>query len=166
MANSVCIILNEGAGLVTHGCGGVTVMKRAPDRLVIINDQHDFARRIAAIAERRGLSTRIIPHTLDFVYLMENWLPQIVAVQMAMADRQDVEVLERLENIRFPGHVLLTGDVPVRSLEVAAKVARDHGLRVASVLTRSSSSEKIEGVLRHILGLERAALMYNSGRGG
>ena len=88
---------------------------------------------------------------------MEKWLPQIVAVQMAMADRQDIEVLDHLENIRFPGHVLLTGDVPERSLEVAAKVARDHGLRVVSVLTKSSSSEKIEGVLRHLLGLERAA---------
>lgn len=150
-------MLNEGAGLAIHGCGGFTVMKGALDRLVIVNDHQDFARRIAAIAERRGLSTRVIPHTLDFVYLMENWLPQIVAVQMAMADRQDVEVLEHLENIGFPGHVLLTGDVPERSLEVAAKVARDHGLRVVSVLTKSSSSEKIEGVLRDLLGLERAA---------
>ena len=132
-------------------------MINALDRLLIVNDQQDFSRRIAAIAERLGLSARILSHTLDFTYLMENRSPGIVSVQMAMSGRQDIEVLEYLEHTRFPGPVLLTGNVSERSLEVAAKVARDHGVKVVSVLNRSSSAEIIESMLRQVLSLARAA---------
>jgi hypothetical protein len=127
------------------------------DRLLIVNDQQDFARRIAATAERYSLATRILPHTLDFNFIMRHWRPNIVAVQMAMAGQEDVEVLLSLETARFPGHLLLTGDVSERSLNEAAKVACEHGLRVASVLSRSSSRDKLQSVLRRLKKLEQAA---------
>jgi hypothetical protein len=127
------------------------------DRLLIINDQQDFARRIAATAERYSLATRILPHTLDFNFMMRHWRPNIVAVQMAMAGQEDVEVLLSLERVGFPGHLVLTGDVSERSLNEAAKVASDHGLRIASVLARSASQDKLESVIRFLKQLEQAA---------
>jgi CheY-like chemotaxis protein len=126
-------------------------------RLLIIDDQQDFARLVGAIAERLGFTTRILQHTLDFEYVMQHWHPDVVAIQMAMPDQQEIEVLEYLETARFPGRLLLTGDVATNALEDAAKVARENGLTVASVLTMSSSNDQIEGALKPLLDLEHAA---------
>ena len=50
-------------------------------RLLIIDDQRDFARLVGAVAERLGFTTRILQHTLDFEYVMQNWDPDVVAIQ-------------------------------------------------------------------------------------
>jgi hypothetical protein len=76
---------------------------------------------------------------------------------MAMPDQQELEVLEYLEKARFPGRLLMTGDVKVNALEDAAKVARENGLAVASVLTKSSPNDQIEGALKRLLDLALAA---------
>jgi hypothetical protein len=126
-------------------------------RLLIVNHQLNFARRIGLIAERLGLTTRILPHTLDLEYVMQHWHPEIVAVHMEMPDQQDLEVLEFLEHSSFSGQVLMTGDAPKSSLQLAADVARHHGLTVSSVLTANSSDNQVEEALRLLRGIERAA---------
>lgn len=126
-------------------------------RLLIIDDQREFACVVVAIAERLGFTTRILPHTLDFEYVMRHWHPDVVAVRMAMPDHQDVQVLEYLAKARFPGQLLLTGDVSKKALEEAAEVARTNGLTVASVLAKSTSTDQIESALKLLLDLQRAA---------
>src|SRR6201989_31024 len=123
-------------------------MARILGRLLIIDDQRDFACLLGAIAERLGFATRILQHTLDFEYVMQHWHPDIVALQMAMPDQQDLEVLEYLEKSSFPGGLLMTGDIKANALEDAAKVAQENGLPVASVLTKSSPNDQIEGALK------------------
>jgi CheY-like chemotaxis protein len=126
-------------------------------RLLIIGDQREFAWRVGGIAERVGFATRILPHTLDFDYVMQHWQPYVVVVQMPMPDQQDLEVMEYLETARFPGRLLLTGDVEENALEEAAIVARQNGLSVASVLTTSSTNDQIESALKLLLDLARVA---------
>jgi CheY-like chemotaxis protein len=126
-------------------------------RLLIIDDQRDFARLLGAIAERLGFTTRILQHTLDLKYVMQHWHPDVIAIHMAMPDQQEIEVLNYLEKIRFPGRLLMTGNVSLKALEDAAKIGRQNGLAVASVMTKSSSSDEIEAALKLVLGLERAA---------
>jgi CheY-like chemotaxis protein len=126
-------------------------------RLLIVDAQRDFARLVGAIAERLGFATRILPHTLDFQYVMQHWHPDVVAVQMAMPDQQELEVLEYLEKAGYPGNLLLTGDVEEKALKTAATVARQHGLAVVSILTKSSPSDQIERAMRQLRDLARAA---------
>lgn len=132
-------------------------MARLLGRLLIVDDQRDFARLVAAIAERLGFATRILPHTLDFPYVMQHWHPDVVAVQMAMPDQQELDVLEYLEKTRYPGNLLLTGDVEEKALKTAATVARQHGLAVVSILTKSSPGDQIERAMRQLRDLARAA---------
>jgi CheY-like chemotaxis protein len=132
-------------------------MERPLGRLLIVDDQRDFARLVSAIAERLGFSTRILPHTLDFQYVMQHWHPDVVAVDMAMPDQQELDVLEHLEKANYPGNILLTGDVEEKALKVAATVARRHGLAVVSILTKSSPSNQIERAMRRLRDFARAA---------
>ena len=132
-------------------------MARLLGRLLIVDDQRDFTRLVAAIAERLDFATRILPHTLDFPYVMQHWQPDVVAVQMAMPDQQELDVLEYLEKTRYPGNLLLTGDVEEKALKTAATVARQHGLAVVSILTKSSPSDQIERAMRQLRDLARAA---------
>ena len=126
-------------------------------RLLIINDQRDFACRFGAIAERQKFSVRILTHTLDLEYVMAHWRPDIIAVHMAMTEDQDVHALGYLEQVRFRGRLLLTGDVSRSALEAAAEVGRQHGLVVVSVLTETTPSNKIQEALKALLRFERAA---------
>lgn len=136
---------------------GCAVMVGILGRLLIISDQRDLARRIGAIAERQKFSARILPHPLDLEYMLDHWRPDVMVVQMAMADDQDVEVLEYLEHRKFAGQLLLTGDVSKKALEEAAQVARLRGLAVLSVLTKDTPADQVESVLKALLRLERAA---------
>jgi ActR/RegA family two-component response regulator len=126
-------------------------------RLLIINDQRDFACQLSAVAERLRFAARTLPHVLDLDYLVQHWRPEIIVVHMGMADNQDVEALEYLERIGFAGRLLLTGDVGQSALEKAATVARTHGLAVSSVLTKRASMDQVQSAFKQLLGLERAA---------
>lgn len=156
LPNFDCATVRRVASLKKIAAAGAIVMAGTLGRVLIIDDQQVSARRVGAIAERLGFTTRILRHTLDFEYVMHHWHPDIVAVQMAMPDQQEIEVLEYLQQTGFPGRLLLTGNVNANALVDAAKVARD-GAIIASVLTMPSSDGQIEGALKLILGLERAA---------
>lgn len=126
-------------------------------RLLIISHQRDFACLIGAIAERQKFSARILPHALDLEYVVNHWRPDVLVVQMAMPDDQDVAVLEFLERSRYKGRLLLTGDISKNALEEAAEVARRNGLEVLSVVTKRMPADRIESTLKALLRLERAA---------
>ena len=126
-------------------------------RVLIFNDQREFARLIGMVAERIGLAARILPHALDFKYVLAHWRPDFIAVHMGMPDQQDVEVLEYLEEIRFSGSLLLTGDVKRTALSEAADVARARGLTVVSVLTTRAVKTEIETILKRLMAIEDAA---------
>lgn len=137
------------------GAAGAWVMVRG--RLLIINDQRKFACLIGSATERLGFAARILPHTLDVMFVMEHWHPDVISVHMGMPDQQDVEVLEYLEESGFSGGLLMTGNVGRSSLLAAASVARSRGLAVTSVLTVSSTMDQIETSLKRLLDLQRAA---------
>jgi CheY-like chemotaxis protein len=132
-------------------------MKRKLLRILIVSDESEFIRLAASIAERLGLATRILRHTLDFEYVMQHWPPDCIAVQMDMPDHQDIGVLEFLERGAFSGSILLTGSVPETALHEAAEVARVHGLNVTSVLSTPSPSADVESALKLLAHVERAA---------
>ena len=126
-------------------------------RLLIVDDQPDFARRIVAIAERLGFTTRLLQHTLDFEYVMGNWHPHVVAIQMDISDQQEIGVLEYLERTKFQGRLLMTGDVKREDLEQAARVARQSGFKVAMTLAKTASDNEVEAALKLLVERERAA---------
>jgi CheY-like chemotaxis protein len=132
-------------------------MEQTLQRILIISDETDFIRLAASGAERLGLATRILRHTLDFEYVMQHWAPGCIAVQMAMAGHQDIYVLGFLERMGFPGSILLTGGVPEKALQDAAGVARVHGLNVTSVLSTPCSRADVESALKLLAHMERAA---------
>jgi ActR/RegA family two-component response regulator len=129
----------------------------ALQRLLIINDEPDFARLFSRTAERLGFATRTLRHTLDLEYVVQHWRPDFVAVQMEMPDRQDIEVLEFLEQGKFSGSVLLTGHFPTKALSKAAEVARLHGLNVVSIVATPAGMAEIEVALKQLVNLGRAA---------
>ena len=126
-------------------------------RLLIVNDQREFACRLSAVAERLRFAARTLAHVLDLQYVMQHWHPEMVVIHMDMAGNQDVEALEYLERIGFTGRLLLTGDVGQSALEEAAAVARLHGLAVSSVLTKQASMDQVRSAFKQLLDLERAA---------
>ena len=99
--NFDCTTIKQGARLRTCGHRGPSVMARMLGRLLIVDGQRDFACLVGAIAERLGFATRILPHTLDFDYVMQHWHPDVVALQVAMADQQDLEVLKTWSSPAF-----------------------------------------------------------------
>jgi len=132
-------------------------MAKRLGRLLIVDGQRDFACLVGAIAEQLGFATRILLHTLDFDYVMQHWHPDVVALQVAMPDQQDVDVLKHLGQSGFQGRLVLTAEVNKGDLEWAVNEARKNGLTVASTLMRSSPSDQIEAALKPLLDLQHAA---------
>jgi DNA-binding NtrC family response regulator len=132
-------------------------MARILGRLLIVDGQRDFACLVGAIAERLGFATRILLHTLDFDYVMQHWHPDVVALQVAMPDQQDVDVLKYLGQSGFQGRLVLIAEVNKGDLEWAVNEARKNGLTVASTLMQSSPSDQIEAALKLLLDLQHAA---------
>lgn len=123
--------------------------------LLIISNLRDLACRIGAIAERRGFATRILLHTLDFEYVVQYWQPGIVALQVPMPDRQDIEVLHYLERSRPSARLMLLCDEKDKSR--AIDVAQRSGLIVAAVLNDCFQHDEVDLALKKLSALERAA---------
>lgn len=130
-------------------------MTRTLRRLLIIADLRDTARTLGASAERLGFSSRLLHHTLDLIYIVQNWQPDIVALQVPMPDQQDAQVLQYLARSSSAVRIILLAEG--KHADRAAKKAKNMGLTVAYVLADSSPLDQIESTLKQLHDLEHAA---------
>jgi len=117
------------------------------NRLLVINDHHDFAAFVAKCAEESGYETQVAASAADFRHLVDIWRPTHLVVDLVVAGTDGVEILHHLAAKAFRGKVLLTSALDARVTSAARRLGGELGLDVVASLNRPVGDNQLRAVL-------------------
>lgn len=124
----------------------MTAMSEAR-RLLIVDDEQDFAETVSLIAARLGYAVRTVDSRRTFEAAAVELQPTVVVVDMVMPDFDGNEALAWLADRAFAGRIVIITGFDQAQAEIAARLARVRGLEDISCLSKPVRPDQIRDVL-------------------
>ena len=119
-------------------------------RLLIVDDERDFARFVTTVATKVGYAVRAVEHSPDFEFQLSDWRPTIVFLDVFMPERDGLALLGTLEQHAFGGHVVMMSGADPLYLNMAAASAKMRGLRLSAVLPKPCRKQELQDLLKRL----------------
>lgn len=116
-------------------------------RLLVLDDDQAITAIICTVAGGIGFETRAAHRAVAFFEILEQWRPSHLIVDLVMPDRDGVEVVLELAELKFDGQVILISGLGGRSLEVVGRTASECGLNLAGVLSKPFAPSDLRSLL-------------------
>jgi len=116
-------------------------------RLLIFDDDPGVGNIIRLIAEKSGLSARLVTHPEDFFRAVGEWRPTHITIDLVMPDMDGVQVLVELAARNCKANVIITSGMGGRVLDAAGRSASDHGLNIVGVLAKPFGTAAMQELL-------------------
>jgi EAL domain-containing protein (putative c-di-GMP-specific phosphodiesterase class I)/CheY-like chemotaxis protein len=136
-------------------------------RLLIFDDDPGVGNIIRLIAEKSGLSARLVTHPEDFFRAVGEWRPTHITIDLVMPDMDGVQVLVELAARNCKANVIITSGMGGRVLDAAGRSANDHGLNIVGVLAKPFGTAAMQELLLQPAGPGAAgarASLHEQGR--
>lgn len=105
-------------------------------RLLLVDQQLAFVGFARLVGRRMGYETSAILDPRELATRIQHWQPTVLVVEVGLPSLDGIEIIARLSELSYEGHlILVTADKP-RDLEIARKAAAAMGLRVATCLAK------------------------------
>ena len=95
------------------------IMDEYPMRLLIVDDEIEFARYVATVAEGLGFETEIFDHAHPFQEACRNNSPDAVLVDMVMPDMDGIELVTWLSQRGATAHLMVATGYNPKYAEMA-----------------------------------------------
>lgn len=105
-------------------------------RLLILDDDPMTGQTMQSIAEFAGMEVRSTTAHEDFFVAVEQWHPDVIALDLIMPGMDGVEVMRELAGRGCEASIIITSGVGSRVLDAAARSAGEHGLNLVGVLPK------------------------------
>jgi len=115
--------------------------------LLIVDDQPLLAEYMATVAEDHGLNVEVACTASEFETKLENVRPDAVALDLAMPDRDGVELLRYLSKANYGGSILIISACELKVLETSVRLGRELGLNVVGSIQKPIKAGNIEDLL-------------------
>lgn len=119
-------------------------------RLLIVDDEQDFARFVTNVASAVGYAVRAVDRSSDFEFQLSEWHPTIVFLDIFMPDRDGLELLGTLQRQAYGGHVVMMSGADPLYLNMAAASAKVRGLRLSAVLAKPCRKQDLQYLLEKL----------------
>ncbi|HET8904718.1 MAG TPA: EAL domain-containing protein [Saccharospirillum sp.] len=116
-------------------------------RLLVLEDDPLTGRTIQTIAEFSGLAVMFTTEPDDFFRLVDEWPPDVIAIDLIMPAMDGVQVLAQLGERGCKARVIITSGVDSRVLDAARRAAEQHGLTIAGILAKPFSPAELRALL-------------------
>ncbi|WP_082633289.1 response regulator [Lacimicrobium alkaliphilum] len=120
---------------------------RIKGRLLILDDDPLTAETIAHIARFIGMEAKFTTEHQAFFQALEEWLPDVIALDLIMPEMDGNQVLARLAEQDCSADIILTSGVEHEVLESARRSADENGLRIAGLLSKPFSAAQLRELL-------------------
>ncbi|MEZ5833356.1 MAG: response regulator [Dongiaceae bacterium] len=117
-------------------------------RLLIVDDESEFAAFITIVARGVGFDVRAVDRSLEFESQLVAWNPTAVFLDVFMPERDGLELLGTLQHHAYAGHVVIMSGADPLYLNMAAASAKARGLRLSGVLNKPCRKHEVEAVLK------------------
>jgi CheY-like chemotaxis protein len=123
-------------------------------RILILDDDPLTAQTIDRIARFIGMQAQYTTDHRIFFERLEDWHPDVIALDLVMPDMDGIEVLSVLAEQGCRADIIITSGVEQRVMESARRAADDKGLRILGLLAKPFST----GQLKELLNQHDAAV--------
>jgi len=117
-------------------------------RLLIVDDEQDFARFMNRVASEVGYQVRVVDGSAGFELQLSEWNPAVVFLDVFMPDRDGLELLGALERQAYSGHIVMMSGADTLYLNMAAASAKARGLNLAATLTKPCRKQQVQDLLK------------------
>ncbi|ALS99304.1 hypothetical protein AT746_14255 [Lacimicrobium alkaliphilum] len=115
--------------------------------MLILDDDPLTAETIAHIARFIGMEAKFTTEHQAFFQALEEWLPDVIALDLIMPEMDGNQVLARLAEQDCSADIILTSGVEHEVLESARRSADENGLRIAGLLSKPFSAAQLRELL-------------------
>jgi DNA-binding response OmpR family regulator len=119
----------------------------AINRLLIVDDQQDITRLIETFARTVGYEALSINDTDLFERALEQIEPTVVFLDIAMPQRDGMELIGRLAAGHYLGKVVVMSGSDERYIQMSSAIAKTRGLSVAGTLIKPFRKRAVTDLL-------------------
>jgi DNA-binding response OmpR family regulator len=119
----------------------------AINRLLIVDDQQEITRLIEAFARTVGYEALSINDTDLFERALEQIQPTVVFLDIAMPQRDGMELIGRLAAGHYLGKLVVMSGSDERYIQMSSTIAKTRGLSVAGTLAKPFRKQAVTDLL-------------------
>jgi EAL domain-containing protein (putative c-di-GMP-specific phosphodiesterase class I)/FixJ family two-component response regulator len=126
------------------------------NRLLVIDDQPEFATFVARVARMAGYEARETTTPDAFRNLFASWGPTHVVLDLMVPDVDGVELLRFLAEQTLKAKIIILSGMEPRVLEAAGRLAEARGLEVVSTLQKPVRAADLHAIFADAKAVARA----------
>ena len=116
-------------------------------RLLVCDDQADFAEFVRAVAEPMGYTVRVLTRSTQFAETYVDFKPGVIILDMVMPEMDGTEIVRWLSQKGTAARILIASGFNPRYADMARVIAEARGLLNVSTLAKPIGVD----ALRHAL---------------
>lgn len=113
------------------------------ERILILDDEPDFASFAEAALASVGHEVRVITDSVKTPTVIEEFDPTVFLLDIVMPGLDGIEIVDWLAKSRFRGRVILISGYGANYISVTSKIAKVKGLDLAQTLHKPITPEKL-----------------------
>jgi two-component system OmpR family response regulator len=110
-------------------------MTAAPRRVLVVDDNNDFAAVVVTAVERHGLSVRVAANGLKAIELCGEFAPDTIVLDIVMPEMDGMEFIAWLAQSNYHARLIIVS-AHSRYTDLAEKMADIKGLTITAVLPK------------------------------
>ena len=123
-----------------------------PDRLLVVDDEIDFAKFAGQVGESAGYEARVTSNAKDFKEDFEHWHPSVVILDLSMPEVDGVELLRWLSEQHWHAQLIIMSGFDERVVEAAKMVGEERGLCISYALSKPVRMRELREKLESLKG--------------
>ena len=121
-----------------------------PATLLVVEDQPLLAEFMTVVAEDAGWTAVSATTADEFEREMEQQHPDAIALDLAMPDRDGIELLRYLVQQRFDGKLMIVSGCDAPVIEASGMLAQHHGLNMVGCYQKPLTAQAFTDILERI----------------
>jgi EAL domain-containing protein (putative c-di-GMP-specific phosphodiesterase class I) len=117
------------------------------DRLLVIDDEKDFAEFVGKVAEQAGYEVRVTTRPEEFRKAFRQWHPSHIILDLVMPEVDGVEMLRFLAGELSAARIMIMSGFDARVVDAARRIGAERGLDIVGTLTKPLRARELREVL-------------------
>ena len=119
----------------------------AGKRLLICDDQPDFAEFVRMVAEPMGYDVQVLTRSTRFAESYEAFQPSVIVLDMVMPDVDGTEIVRWLSQRRSTARIIIASGFSPKYAEMARLIGKARGLLNVTTLTKPIAVDALRSAL-------------------
>ncbi len=117
------------------------------DRLLVIDDEPEFANFVRKVAENCGYEVRTTSSPVEFRRLSRDWQPSHIIIDLVMPEADGVEILRFLAGELSAARIFIMSGFDSRVVDAARRLGTERGLDIVGTLQKPLRAKELAEVL-------------------